>query len=113
MYIVLYWINHADLYLYLIGHVWDNACVRRDEDDGRTCGGGNGGRRAGGEGVEVPRKTEDEVVFEENPVRGSEIERGEKTSNEREVRKESKLSSVCSINRNVTVYRLAGWVNVR
>lgn len=58
----------------------------------------DGDRRERGKGVEVQREEEDEVVLEENKVRGSEIECGEETQNEREVCEEGFLccSTTCS-----------------
>ena len=47
--------------------------------------GGDRGRRERGEGVKVQREEANKVVFQENKVRGSEIECREETQNEREV----------------------------
>lgn len=80
----LIFISPTPKYIAISGY---NACVWRH---GETRG-GDGGWRERSEGVEVQREAKDEVVFEENQVRGSEIECGEEAPDEREVREESQF----------------------
>lgn len=71
--------------------------VRTGVRDGRGAGGGgDGGRRKRGAGVAVPGEAADAVVFEENKVRSSEIERRETAQNERKIREEN--TAFCATN---------------